>query len=109
MHIRATDKDPVIAGKIVSWQTYMPRIREYLKRDAKALVFLATDSPAVVTTMSRELGARVFVTAALRSEKNIFLDDSVTTNYQKGEDILIDTLLLSRCSFHPPRCSDSSS
>lgn len=50
--------------------------------------------------MQHRYGARVVLYHALRSHtaENVFLNSSISDNYQKGEDALIDALLLSRCS-----------
>jgi len=64
-------------------------------------IFLATDQAQFVTAFRREFGAdRVVTYSAVRSNDGLpaFLNPSVSP-YQKGEDVLIDILLLSRCNY----------
>mmetsp|Transcript_5788 Transcript_5788/g.18075 ORF Transcript_5788/g.18075 Transcript_5788/m.18075 type:complete len:1617 (+) Transcript_5788:79-4929(+) len=100
VHMRGTDKKAEIGGEIVPPQRYMFHIDSHLRERPHALIFLATDSPLFLRLMRERYGAKVFARNALRSERNAFLDLLADgTNARKGADVLIDSLLLSRCSF----------
>ena len=64
-----------------------------------ATLFVATDSSKFLTEIEALYPGRVVSRPALRSESNAFLDSSLTDNYQKGADALIDAMLLSRADF----------
>ena len=78
---------------------YLPHIRAYLARHPGSRAFVATDSPAFLKQLVAALGDRVVSYDAVRSETNIFLDEGASTGYRKGEDVLMDALLLARCDF----------
>ena len=103
VHVRGTDKEVIVGGGIVPPAVYLPHIRHYLRRHGEGTrVFVATDSPSFLATLRAELGGERVVKAydAVRSESNIFLDEhSASTGYRKGEDVLVDALLLARCDF----------
>ena len=69
----------------------------YLREHPDASILLATDSPRFLRKMSQRYGTRLVAREALRSERNAFLEAGATS--KKGEDVLIDALLLSRVSF----------
>ena len=101
-HIRGTDKQKDIGGRVVEPVDYLPHIDKFLNQyPTDGAVFVATDSPKFLRTMQAQprYKGRIFWYEALRSEKNIFLDSSSADNYRKGEDVIIDMLLLSRCDF----------
>jgi hypothetical protein len=51
-----------------------------------------------MVSLQERFGARLFVRDALRSRKNAFLDGQLADHYRKGEDVLVDALLLARCT-----------
>lgn len=63
-------------------------------------VFLATDQSQFVDLFASKYGERLVTSAAIRSSSDVpvFLLQGVSP-YQKGEDVLLDILLLSRCHF----------
>ena len=95
LHLRGTDKLRNIGGRIVRPSEYQPLIDAYLARRPTAVLFVATDSPSFLAQLSRQYGERVVQYDALRSERNAFLDRRIADNYKKGEDALVDALLLS--------------
>ena len=99
LHVRGTDKQASIGGDIVPPATYLPHIERYLGQHPAASIFLASDSPGFVAELRQRYGERLFVREVLRSQQNSFLDATQTDNYRKGEDVLLDALLLARCSF----------
>ena len=99
LHLRGTDKLRNIGGRIVSPEEYKPLIEHYLKRRPNAVLLLATDSPTFLEKMRVAYGERLVVYDALRSERNAFADRQLADNYKKGEDALVDALLLSCSNF----------
>ena len=83
---------------------YVALTRMYLAQHPDARVFLATDSAnfsAAFTETLRALGVPFASRAALRSNSAtpMFSDSWKAPPLQLGTDVLLDTLLLSRCSF----------
>lgn len=99
VHIRGTDKQMSIGGRVMGPEFYFPAIERWSHTHPGSKIFVASDSPSFVRQMVSKYKDRVFVRNVLRSEKNAFLDTSLRDNYRKGEDVLIDVLLLSKCSF----------
>ena len=95
LHLRGTDKMRNIGGRIVPPSEYYPLIEFYLTKRPDALLLVATDSPAFLRTMEKRYRGRLVAYSALRSERNAFADRSIADNYRKGEDALVDSLLLS--------------
>lgn len=99
VHIRGTDfsyADPTPPEK------YFAAIRAKaaeLDRDDYN-IFLATDQRQFVTRFEQEFPGRVLTSDAARSSNDVapFQMQSVDP-YKKGEDVLLDILLLSRCAF----------
>jgi len=97
VHMRGTDKRAEIGGEIVPASHYMAHMDGYLSAHPDALILLATDSPRFLREMRARYGAKLVAREALRSERNAFLEAGATM--KKGEDVLVDALLLSRASF----------
>lgn len=95
LHLRGTDKLKNIGGRIIGPAEYHPLVREYMAHHPNALILLATDSPSFLAQMRRQYRDNLIVYDALRSERNVFVDRRVADNYKKGEDALVDSLLLS--------------
>lgn len=63
------------------------------------LVFIATDSPSFIASAKSLFGeARIKSTEAIRQETNVFRNHSIS-GYEKGYEVLLDTILLSYCHF----------
>lgn len=63
-------------------------------------LFLATDQQQFVEMFQREFGERVITYSSIRSSSDVpafFFND--VSAYKKGEDVLIDILLLSQCNY----------
>ena len=99
LHIRGTDKLSNVGGRIIKPEEYAPLVALYLRRRPDALIYVATDSPRFVAEMRDEHGERLVAYDALRSERNAFADASVSDNYKKGEDSLIESPMLSCSNF----------
>ena len=95
LHLRGTDKMRNIGGRIIKPEEYHPLVRQFLSRRPDALIFIATDSPSFLVQMRNRYGEKVVAYNALRSERNAFADSKLEDNYKKGEDALVDALLLS--------------
>ena len=80
---------------------YLPYVRAYLARHPNASVFVATDSPSFLAeVLSRWPRGRVrYRTDVLRKESNVAFSSDKLSNFRKGEEVLLDMLLLSRCDF----------
>ncbi|KAL3923852.1 MAG: hypothetical protein SGPRY_004096, partial [Prymnesium sp.] len=63
------------------------------------ILLVATDSPRFLRQMEARYRERIVAYTALRSEKNAFADKSIADNYKKGQDALVDALLLSCSNF----------
>ena len=104
VHVRGTDKQSEIAGDVVPPQHYVPHIERFLALNLNASIFVATDSPAFLSWLRNRYPAQLVARSALRSERNAFLDSSLTDTYRKGEDVLIGQLrpatLSAQCCTH---------
>ena len=101
-HIRGTDKKSHIGGDKICPTDYYKYIDYLLKKnnDKNVKIFLATDDSHYFNEFTSGYKDKVkYYDDVLRSEKNAFLDSSIKNNYKKGEDVLIDCLLLSKCDF----------
>lgn len=110
VHLRGTDKGRYMqtagSGGAVGPAEYEPYVRAFLDaHGSNASVFVATDSPSFLAEVrARWPPGRVrFRHDVLRHERNVaFAGGSASSrsaNYRKGEEVLLDTLLLSRCDF----------
>ncbi len=99
VHMRGTDKLKMHGGRVLKPPEYAPLIARYLRAHPQARIYLATDSPAFLREVREAHGEAIVSYDALRSEKNAFQDRSVPDNYKKGEDALVEALLLSCSSF----------
>ena len=103
VHIRMTDKNNCTnhgepeSGKPVSVDTYKKHISKNLQRyDSK--VFLATDDYLVLEDLRNEYGDKIISTDAIRSTGNDSVHHGLQgNNKEKGEQVLIDCLALSKC------------
>lgn len=99
VHIRGTDFSYARPTRVVEYF-------EAIEKKAEALgtvdfgVFLATDQEQFVSTFEQRFPGRVVTIDAARSGNDVApfkLKD--VSPYKKGEDVLLDILLLSRCDF----------
>lgn len=97
--MRGTDKQQDIGGGLVEPATYTPYIDRLLVRWPNATLLVATDSTEFLAELTKTYPGRVVARPALRSQVNAFLDESLSDRQQKGADVLIDALLLSRSDF----------
>lgn len=97
LHMRGTDlhyAPPVSPGE------YFGPIDRYLRAHPGARIFLATDQVQYLELMEARYPGIVRRRECLRSaDATAPFEMEAASPYQKGEDVLIDILLLSRCSF----------
>ncbi len=99
VHIRGTD---FAYAEPTSPLAYFEAIDRYLsKRGAERYrVFLATDQNQFVELFGKRYGDRLITYDSLRSNRSLPpFKFSSASPYRRGEDVLIDLLLLSRCDF----------
>jgi hypothetical protein len=97
VHIRGTD---LHYAPPVSPAEYFGPIDRYLEAHPGAAIFLATDQLQYLQVMQKRYGKRVLSYACLRSATSTApFEMEVGSPYQKGEDVLIDILLLSKCEY----------
>lgn len=107
VHVRGTDKMDTgtgpILSRIVPPEEYFPFIDEYLERQPEAGIFFATDQLQYRSEMAARYGDRVICYSAELSDStvNAFQQQrrGGSGNKRKGEEVLVDALLLSRCDF----------
>ncbi|KAL1500464.1 hypothetical protein AB1Y20_013121 [Prymnesium parvum] len=99
VHLRGTDKMRNIGGRIVPPAEYFPLIDFFLARRPNTVLLVATDSPSFLEQVGVRYRSRMVAYSALRSERNAFADRSLSDNYKKGEDALVDALMLSCSNF----------
>lgn len=97
VHIRGTD---LHYAPPVSPAEYFASIEQYLEAHPDAHIFLATDQVQYLELMKKRYGDIVHYYDCLRSSTSTApFNSKIGSPYQKGEDVLIDILLLSRCNF----------
>lgn len=115
VHLRGTDKGKYLAsaasGRPVPPREYEPYVDAFLRSHPNGTVFVATDSPAFLAEvktrwLQRWPGAPFrWREDILRSEANAAFDrrgvggGTPPSNARKGEEVLIDALLLARCDW----------
>ena len=106
VHLRGTDKGKYLqtagSGRQVAPQEYESYVRAFLAAYPRARIFVATDSPSFLQEVREKWprGALRFVGEVLRDEANVaFGKGHKRDNFRKGEEVLLDTLLLSRCDW----------
>ena len=103
VHMRGTDKGtaklPPALMRIVRPEEYFPYIDEYTKKHGYCKIFVATEQAQFLHRMKARYGERVLSNEAIRTSglRNPFHLEG--NGYRKGEDVLIDCLLLSRSDY----------
>jgi len=97
VHIRGTD---LRYAPPVSPAEYFEPIERYLEAHSRARIFLATDQVQYLELIKKRYGSIVQNYDCLRSTTSTAPFNLKTGSpYRKGEDVLVDILLLSRCDF----------
>jgi len=97
VHIRGTD---LRYAPPVSPAEYFEPIERYLEGHSRARIFLATDQVQYLELIKNRYGSIVQNYDCLRSATSTApFNLKAGSPYRKGEDVLVDILLLSRCDF----------
>jgi len=99
VHIRGTDFAYAEPTKPADYfQEIHELARQHQMADFK--IFLATDQSQYVELFRQEFNSKIITYPSLRSSSDVapFKLRGVSP-YQKGEDVLVDTLLLSKCNY----------
>jgi len=103
VHMRGTDRhmDAHVDCCSPPARLYVRQIDKYLKIRPEAFIFVATDSEVLLDEIRQRYPQKVIFYDAMRSKNNVeavhwTLEGSP---YKKGEDALVDCLLLSKCDF----------
>ncbi len=108
VHIRQTDKNTVstdiepIEGRPVSIEEYIKEIEIYLKDHDTHNIWLATDCEYSLDRVVDEFGGKVFFQKdSLRSKtfESIHNGHASYSGYNKGLDVLVDCLMLSKSEY----------
>lgn len=99
VHYRGTDK--FSEAPVVRYDVVIALIKEELEKDPEAKIFVATDEQRFLQAMHRNFPGKILALDALRSQSGFpvhYASHGGAYNYKKGEDAVIDCILLSRCS-----------
>ena len=107
VHVRLTDKltagshghwDP-IEGKPVSLDIYKRHISDYLDKNNNTNIILCTDSVDAVEYMTNNFENVNYRNDVIRGNGSLSVHHHLhnESNYKKGEDVLVDCLILSKC------------
>ena len=108
LHMRGSDKGTALSSaklmRIITPDQYFPYIDNYLAEYPDSKIFLATEQAQFVNQVHGRYGSRVIVRDVIRTNgfgqgQNPFQQRSEGNGYAKGEEVLIDCLLLARCNF----------
>jgi len=101
IHHRGTDKK--LEAPLVSYETILRHLRWWLaklKKDTPVKIFVATDDQNFLDYLCHLYPGQVCYNKFVRSKDETPLhynDHLFTGNYQKGEEAILDCLLLSKC------------
>ncbi len=97
VHYRGTDKKCEAAE--VTYAEVANKIGEFIKHKKNTKVFVATDEKPFLSFMHEKFPGKIIATDAIRSQNKLPVHISLDKHsYQKGEDALLDCLLLAKCS-----------
>ena len=103
VHMRGTDKGtaslPRHLMRIVKPPEYFRYIDDYARANGPARIFVATDQQQFLSQVRNRFGERVLSYDSKRATGLLNPFQVKGDGYRKGEDVLIDCLLLSRTNF----------
>ena len=109
MHLRGTDKSVGPDGKRYDWpelfirivppEEYFPLIDQFIVQNPEGKLFVATDQKQFLDTIIEAYGDRVIQTSAVRSDTEKAVFSRSGRGYERGLEVLIDALLLSKCDY----------
>jgi hypothetical protein len=101
VHYRGTDK---VKSRRISYQEVAANINKVIAQNKNLhqgdyKIFIATDEDAFLDYMEANYTCPLVYLNVIRSSNGtpVHLNGSYSSNYQKGEDALIDSILLSQC------------
>lgn len=95
IHYRGTDKQ--LEAPRVCYKQVFDLIEEHLPSDREWQLFVATDESCFLEAIQNQFPGRVIFCDAERSKGDIGVHFLKGGGYKKGEEALIDALLLSKC------------
>lgn len=97
VHYRGTDK--CLESDIISYKTVFESLQALIKEHASIYkIFVATDDYYFLTYIQGHFPGHVIAIDAIRSEEGTAVHfTEKNLNYKKGEDAVIDCVLLSKC------------
>jgi hypothetical protein len=97
VHIRGTD---LHYAPVVSPAEYFPHIDAVLEKEPSLKIFLATDQAQYIPVFEKRYGDKVAYSDSFRSDNEVApFQRTELSPYKKGEDVLLDILLLSKANF----------
>ncbi len=103
VHLRGTDKGtaplPPVLMRIIKPREYFPYIDEYTQQNGPCKIFVATDQTQFLDQMKARYGDRIISRETIRGCGLLNPFHSKGDGYLKGEEVLIDCLLLSRTHY----------
>jgi hypothetical protein len=97
IHIRGTD---LHYAAPVSPAEYFSSVEKYLSEYPKSKIFIATDQEQYISVFQNKFGDAVYFSDCFRSNNDIApFNRTELSPYQKGEDVLVDILILSKSDF----------
>lgn len=95
VHVRLTDHD--CHGELLSLDKYFDNIDSNITNYDN--LYLMTDEANIIDKFKARYNSLIILDDIIRSENGeaIHVDTTLTDNYKKGEDIIIETWLLSKC------------
>ena len=101
IQLRGSDKGSAKSSaklmRIISPEQYYPYIDQYLAENAGCRIFVATDQVQFLDQLRDRYGEKIISLPAARSSGALAtfnVHDRQTSNYNKGEEVLVDCLLL---------------
>lgn len=95
VHYRGTDK--ALEAALLSYDKVINEIKKEIEKNPRAKIFVATDEDKFLKAMHTNFPGRILSIDAIRSTNGRPVHYSFGAKYQKGEDALIDAILLSHC------------
>ncbi len=97
LHYRGTDK--ILEAPKINYELVGKLLSKEIENDNSIKIFVATDEDSFLQYMYKKFPGRIIALDAIRSKNDIPVHKIMTESpYQKGEDALLDCLLLSKCS-----------
>jgi hypothetical protein len=105
VHIRLTDKHNCTqhgepeTGKPIDIDLYVKHVDSYLEKYPTSKIYLATDDEKCMSCFKELYGDKLIYKDAIRSSGSVSIHHHLQgSNYQKGRDVLVDCLALSKCN-----------